>query len=345
MSAEEIAKAVLAKVGVWWPDADEGKVRAAADAWRRMAGSLDEVASVGDGGAALVQASHTGPAADAFGKFWQRYADSGGHLPNAATACREIGAGCDRFADAVATAKHRLIELAVEVGASIAVGTVLAVFTFGVSEAAAAAATASLVAAAGIVEGTFAAVLAEIVASAAVYAAVGALESAVIDVAVTQPIRVEGFRDGGYSAGEIATVSAGGALLGGAGGAVGRGIGLFRSGVPRGGARFGWTENFNYRETFFAEHPTARGTVVVHHAVEQQVLRRYPGLVSENELHSLPNLRGIPNELNNSVHLSDIRKAWNRFYKEHPSPTQQELLDQATSLDTMYGPQFNPPVK
>lgn len=109
-------------------------------------------------------------------------------------------------------------------------------------------------------------------------------------------------------------------------------------------AAFGHTDDFDYRSTFFRAHPDAEGQVVVHHAVEQQVSRRYPGLVTEYELHSLENLRGIPNELNNSVHLSAIRKSWNEFYRTAPSPTRQQLLDKATEIDGLYGPQFRPPV-
>jgi hypothetical protein len=70
----------------------------------------------------------------------------------------------------------------------------------------------------------------------------------------------------------------------------------------------------NYRETFFAAHPALRDKVVVHHAVEQQVLKRYPGLFTEAEIHSLNNLRGVPKSINAELHLSKIRRAWNDFY-------------------------------
>ena len=109
-------------------------------------------------------------------------------------------------------------------------------------------------------------------------------------------------------------------------------------------ASFGSAADSDYRGTFFGAHPQLQGQVVVHHAVEQQVLRRYPDLVSESQMHSLENLRGIPNELNNTVHLSAIRKEWNRFYKANPNPTQQDLLDKATEIDGAFGSQFNPPL-
>lgn len=67
------------------------------------------------------------------------------------------------------------------------------------------------------------------------------------------------------------------------------------------------------------------------------------GLFTPAELNSLPFLRGIPNEINSNVHLSQIRKAWNRFYKSNPNPTRQDLLDQRDQIDQDFGDQFNPP--
>ena len=85
--------------------------------------------------------------------------------------------------------------------------------------------------------------------------------------------------------------------------------------------------------------------MVVHHAVEQQAMKRYPGVVSEAEMHSLENLRGIPKSLNSDLHLSQIRREWNQFYRQNPNPTKQDLLQKATEIDRKFGSQFNPPVK
>src|SRR5690606_12130800 len=101
----------------------------------------------------------------------------------------------------------------------------------------------------------------------------------------------------------------------------------------------------NYRENFRKAHPNV-SDVVVHHAVEQQVQKRYPGLVSDAELHSGENLRGIPKgQINNRIHLSAIRKEWNEFYRNNPNPTKQDLLDKATEIDDKFGHLFNPPVR
>ncbi|WP_437480466.1 RHS repeat-associated core domain-containing protein [Sorangium sp. So ce1014] len=99
----------------------------------------------------------------------------------------------------------------------------------------------------------------------------------------------------------------------------------------------------NYRDVFFGTHPELRGQVVVHHAVEQQVLKRYPGLFTEAEIHSLENLRGIPKSANPDVHLSQIRRSWNEFYRTNPSPTRQHVFDFATELDARFGARFHPP--
>jgi hypothetical protein len=118
-----------------------------------------------------------------------------------------------------------------------------------------------------------------------------------------------------------------------------------RTTVTRRTASFGSSTTKNYRETFFNAHPSLRGQVVVHHAVERQAIRRYPGIVSQSEMHSLENLRGIPNGINGRVHLSQIRREWNQFYAANPTATQRQLLDFATKIDDKFGHLFLPPVR
>ncbi len=110
-------------------------------------------------------------------------------------------------------------------------------------------------------------------------------------------------------------------------------------------AFFSVSTSNQYRETFFEAFPYLRGLVWVHHAIEQQVLKRYPGVITQSELNSLANLRGIPNEINSDVHLSQIRILWNNFYNTHATATKQQLLDYATQIDNMFGSQFNPPIR
>jgi hypothetical protein len=101
------------------------------------------------------------------------------------------------------------------------------------------------------------------------------------------------------------------------------------------GARFGQATSKDYRETFFKAHPHLEGKVIVHHAVEKAMHSRYPNLVTWEELHSLENLRGIPKELNDRLHLSEIRIMMNEFYRQNPQLTKEMLLKQATEVMTI----------
>jgi hypothetical protein len=53
VSLEDEAKDVLLKLGLWWwPDADPGKLRDAAGAWRTFAKAVDDVRAPVDNAAA-----------------------------------------------------------------------------------------------------------------------------------------------------------------------------------------------------------------------------------------------------------------------------------------------------
>jgi hypothetical protein len=98
----------------------------------------------------------------------------------------------------------------------------------------------------------------------------------------------------------------------------------------------------NYRATFFRAYPEYKGKVVVHHAIEQQVLDKYPGLFTEAEIHALENLRGIPVELHPLVHLRQIRRVWNQFYRSNATATRQQVIEVAQRIDDMFGEQLKP---
>lgn len=120
-----------------------------------------------------------------------------------------------------------------------------------------------------------------------------------------------------------------------------------RGNVSRSGssAQVGTSNSKDYRKTFFTANPELKGQVVVHHAVEQQIAKRYPGVFSESQINSLKNLRGIPLKDNNTLHLSIIRKIWNKFYRTNPNATMEDVLKQTTKIDNDYGHLFNPTVK
>ncbi len=218
----DVAQQVIAKVGLWWPDADEGQFKQAAAAWDRLATEIDRVCATGLAAAQHLKATNSGVAVDAFAELWDKYGGDGqGYLSTTANASRQMAAALRQYAEVVHQAKRKIEELAVTIGATLIAGTALAFFTFGISDAAAAATTAALVEAGLVVEGTVAAAVAGIVTTVLVGAAMGALEGFVLDIAVAQPIRVWGFHDGGFSLDEAkdwAIVGGiGGGLLGGAG--------------------------------------------------------------------------------------------------------------------------------
>ncbi len=112
---------------------------------------------------------------------------------------------------------------------------------------------------------------------------------------------------------------------------------------PKFGAYFATVNNYNIKFRELWGIPT--GQIVVHHAIEkEEVLKRFPSLVNvltQEALHSLENLRGIPQTLNSQVHLSEIRVSWNAFYNKYTVsntvPKIQDLLDHAKFIDDKYG--------
>ena len=110
------------------------------------------------------------------------------------------------------------------------------------------------------------------------------------------------------------------------------------------GASLGKAASKNYRKTFLDANPNLEGKVIVHHAAERQVWRRFPGIVAKYEEHSLQNLRGIPAGLDTLLHKVIFRFEWDKFYASHPQPTRQQVLDYVTYIDKKYGHLFNPPI-
>lgn len=61
-------------------------------------------------------------------------------------------------------------------------------------------------------------------------------------------------------------------------------------------------------------------------------------------MHAPENLRGIPNELNNTLHLSTIRKELNQLYRQNPTLAREQLDQKRDEIDAKYGSQFMPPM-
>lgn len=56
-------------------------------------------------------------------------------------------------------------------------------------------------------------------------------------------------------------------------------------------------------------------------------------------------LDGIVGDINSKFHLSDIRVSWNEFYRTHPNPTRQDVLDHVTHVDDKLGNWFSPRIR
>lgn len=81
----------------------------------------------------------------------------------------------------------------------------------------------------------------------------------------------------------------------------------------------------------------------VHHALPQWALVRYQHLgITPNQMHSLENLRGIPNDL---LDHTTITNYWEAFYNSNPNATLQEVLDYVKFIDDEFGHLFVPPVR
>lgn len=122
--------------------------------------------------------------------------------------------------------------------------------------------------------------------------------------------------------------------------------------LRKGEVGFGTAVRKDYRTTFFDSYGWELESEIgqVHHAVEQQVLTRYPGVITESEMHSLENLRGIPVGPDGvQLHQKEIRNAWEAFYKSWDDadrvPTKEDLLSFAKTLDDEFGRDFVPPIR
>ncbi|MFD7592561.1 hypothetical protein ACFV6D_05940 [Kitasatospora sp. NPDC059812] len=223
---ESAAEKIVRKVtGLWWPDADPDELRTVAAAWDTMATAIDNVTAPTHQAAAAIVANNHGPAIDAFGKFWgQYYGGKGkGWLPDVAAACRNLAKALRAFADEVDKALKKLKEEAAIVGATLVAGTALAIFTAGISEAAAGTAAAGIIATAAGLGVAVSETIATIAATILTGVVFGSVEAIAVDLAVAQPIRVEFFDDGGYSLQEAVDSAETGGVMGGAGGGLGAG--------------------------------------------------------------------------------------------------------------------------
>ncbi|MBK3580691.1 hypothetical protein JHN63_44345 [Streptomyces sp. MBT65] len=235
MSVADKAKKIVQDVtGMWWPDADEDGLRAAAKAWRDFADDIEDVTVAANKSARSIIEHNKGEAISAFDDpFWRRYYyDGHGWLQDMTDGARDMAKALDKYADAVHSAtKHLEHELEI-VGATIIAGTALAIFTAGISEGAAAAATASIVEMAGTLGVTVSTEVATIAGTTLATAALGGIESVTVDLAVAQPVAIATGESKGFSLDEANDSALYGMAFGGMFGA---GAGTVRAATEAGG--------------------------------------------------------------------------------------------------------------
>ncbi len=144
-------------IGYLWPQGSPEKLRRAAQIWVRAASLLDQAQRNAGTEAEPVLVHCQGTAVEAFRTYAQRIytaSPSGGTgiegsrplLENLSAACRSLADLCTQFADAIETCRSTIIKIGIAIGVITAAGIILTVFTFGGSDAAAAAADAAAVA-------------------------------------------------------------------------------------------------------------------------------------------------------------------------------------------------------
>ncbi|WP_438828193.1 DUF6531 domain-containing protein [Streptomyces mirabilis] len=233
VSVEDEARKILLHLGLWWPEADSGKLRSAATAWRTFADAVDDVRGPVQQSASSIIHNNTGESIEAFDKFWGRYAQSAkgkdsGWLKDLADSGRQMATALDKFADAIDDAINKLwTQIGID-AAVIAGGVALAFFTAGLASGAAVAAADLVIefgAGLGVAVST---TIAEIAAGTLVAAAFGGVESVTVDLAVAQPLKIATGLQQGFSLDEVNQAAKDGMIFGGA---LGAGGGVVKAGI------------------------------------------------------------------------------------------------------------------
>ncbi|WP_425543455.1 DUF6531 domain-containing protein [Streptomyces luteireticuli] len=216
-------------MGMWWPDANSGTLRHAADAWRKFADTVEEVRADTDKAANSLIHHNTGKAIDAFQGFWGRYAQGGdgGWLSDIAKAACNMAKALDKFADVVDKAIEKLwTQIGID-AVAIAGGVLLTVVTAGVSDEVAA----GIIGMAAGLGVEVEAAVASIAAGMLTNAVFGGIAAMTIDGAVAQPVKIALGQQKSWSLGEVAQAADEGMFFGGA---LGGTTELFRLGVQPG---------------------------------------------------------------------------------------------------------------
>lgn len=137
----------------FWPQGDPKKLRQAAKDWKHLAELVSRLGTEGDKRVQRVTASSSSSAVESFAANWAKVHDgcatSGPLLNSVTNAAYKLGAACESYAQEVEDLRDTLEDLAIAAGLVAGAGIVLTVFTFGISDVAAAGGEAAIVAEAG----------------------------------------------------------------------------------------------------------------------------------------------------------------------------------------------------
>ncbi|MGI5337459.1 hypothetical protein ACQEVS_08720 [Streptomyces sp. CA-181903] len=185
--------------------------------WRTFAHDVEGVVNGANGKAQELIHHNKGEAIEAFDEFWRRYYHDGkGWLHDLAAASRDLADALEAYADEAHKAEKQLEHKLEIVGATIVAGTALAIFTAGISEAAAGAATAAVVEFAGALGASVSAEIATIAGTTLASAAMGGIESVAVDLAVAQPLSISLGEQKGFNLDEVHDSALYGGLTAGA---------------------------------------------------------------------------------------------------------------------------------
>ncbi len=128
---------VLDILGYSWPNIDEDKLFACAQAWRDFANEVSDAETDGSTAANAVVSANSGEAIEKFSESWGKFTGGFGHdsyLTDARVASEVIAGAFDGAAAAVIAGKAAVIAQLIALAAEIIAAQASAVFTFGLSE-------------------------------------------------------------------------------------------------------------------------------------------------------------------------------------------------------------------
>ncbi|MGP3989049.1 WXG100-like domain-containing protein [Streptomyces sp. 3N207] len=228
---EDAKEWLVEKMGMWWPDADEGKLREAARHWREFAKVVGDVTQETNSKSGTLIMTNSGEAIDTFEIFWGRYYRAGnGWLADLEKAALALAKFLDRYADEVDQAKKDIDNRLTIDATAIVLSIALVIPTGGASSAGAGGVTAAMLRFAASRGAALSVATAELVETTLTTAVLAGLEGITINLAVAQPLEIEAGLRGGLSLADARKAGIWSAALGAGFGGVSTGIRNLKNG-------------------------------------------------------------------------------------------------------------------